>query len=162
MADVKRLASSVLLAAGIVLVFAGLSASLGFTVGGMVASIALIAALLYAGGSWFGAAPPAIAVAGADRVLVFDRTLHIAAGAAPGTPLLSQFPEPLRPEIEVRCRAALGGEHSHFACEHGGRRIQFEIAPVQPMAGAVLYGILIAGTGAPLAAVASRPLTTVA
>ena len=163
MPRVKRLASSLLLASGIALVFAGLSAALGFTVGGMLASIVAIATLLFAAGVWFGAAPPGVvAVAGAEKVIVFDRSLHVAAGAAPGAPLLSQFPAAIRPELEVACRAALRGEHSHVAFEYGGRRITLDVAPVQAIAGAVLYGVVIAGAGTPAAAVAERPLTTVA
>lgn len=162
MARVKRLASSLLLATGIVLVFAGLSAALGFSVAGMVASVAAIATLLYVGAAWFAPPPPAVAPAGSETVIVFDRSLHIAAGATPGTPLLSQFPQALRAEIEAHCRAALRGEHSHFVCEVGGRRVAFDVGPVQTIAGAVLYGVLITGTGARVAALTPQPLTTVA
>ena len=160
---VKRLASSVLLAGGIVFVFAGLSAALGFTAAGMLASIAAIAALLYAGGAWFGGAPPSLATAGGlETVIVFDRSLTIAAGATPGTPLLSHFPEPLRPEIETACRLALRGEHTHFDCDHAGARISFDISPVQSISGMVLYGVLIAGSGVRVAAATAAPIATVA
>lgn len=162
MARVKRLASSLLLATGIVLVFAGLSAALGFSVGGMVASVAVIATLLYAAGVWFGPAPPSVVPSGAETVIVFDRSLHIVAGATPGTPLLTQFPAALRDEVEAHCRAALRGEHSHFTCEIGGRQVAVDIAPIQTIAGAVLYGVLIAGSGTRVPAVSQRPLTTVA
>jgi hypothetical protein len=162
MGVVKRAASSLLLACGIVFVFASLSAALGFSVGGMVASIAVIAALIYAGGAWFGGSASAPLVhAGSETVIVFDRSLRIAAGATPGTPLLSRFPEPLRPEIEMRCRLALKGEHTHFACEHAGLRIFFDIAPVHSIQGVVLYGVLIAGSGLRVPAVSAAPLTTV-
>ena len=53
----RRAGSLVLLAGGLVLIFAGVSAALDFSVGGMVATAAAITALLYAGGVWFGAAP---------------------------------------------------------------------------------------------------------
>jgi hypothetical protein len=53
----KRLISSLLMAAGIVLVFYGFNSALGFTVIGMIASVAAIVSLLYAGGVLFGAAP---------------------------------------------------------------------------------------------------------
>jgi hypothetical protein len=162
MALVKRIVSSVLLASGIVLVFAGLSAALGFTAGGMLASVAAIAALLYAGGVWFGAPPVSLVPAGSDTILVFDRALRVAAGAAPGVSVLSQFPEPIRPEIEVRCRAALRGEHTHFACEHAGKRIAFDIAPVQSLNGMVLYGVVISGSGVRAVSLSTAPLTTVA
>ena len=162
MGVVKRAASSLLLACGIVFLFAGLTAALGFSVVARVVSIAVIATLLYAGGIWSGGAAAPLVPAGSETVIVFDRSLRIAAGAAPGTSLLSRFPEPLRPEIEMRCRLALKGEHTHFDCEHGGARFSFDIAPVQSIHGVVLYGVLITGSGVRLPAATQAPLTTVA
>lgn len=163
MGTVKRLASSVLLAGGIVFVFAGLSAALGFTAAGMVTSIAAIAALLYAGGTWFGGAPQSLATAaGSETVLVFDRSLRITAGGTAGTPLLSHFPEPLRPGLETACRLALRGEHTHFDCDHGGARIFFDISPVQSISGMVLYGVLITSSGVRVPSAAAAPIATVA
>jgi hypothetical protein len=52
----KRLLSSFLMAAGIVLVFYGFTAALGFSLIGMVASFATVVSLLYAGGVLFGSA----------------------------------------------------------------------------------------------------------
>ena len=80
MAPLRRLASSALLVGGLLVVFASISAVLDFSGAGMVASLALIAALLYAGGVWFGSPPSIIPPAGADRVIVFDRALRVAAG----------------------------------------------------------------------------------
>jgi hypothetical protein len=159
---VKRAISSVLLACGIVLVFLGLSAALGFSPAAMVASVAAIAALLYAGGTWFGGAPAQLTTAGAERVIVFDRLLQIVSGAAPGEALLSQFPAPLRPELEVRCRMALRGEHTHFSCEHAGVRVVFDISPVQTVDETVVYGVVISGQGMPIPAATTAPATTVA
>lgn len=150
--------SSILLASGMVFVFVGLSAALGFGTGGVLASIAVIAALLYAGGLWFGGAPAMLVPSGSETVIVFDRSLRIAAGAAPGTPILNQFPAALRPEIEMRCRLALKGEHTHFDCEHAGTRMSFDISPVQSIQGMVLYGVIIAGSGMPVPAVSNAPL----
>lgn len=161
MSNVNRVLSSLVLATGIVLVFAGLSKAMGFTFAGVIASVGAIAALLYAGGAWFGSSP-ALAAGGAQKVIVFDRLLNVTAGAAPGTPLLLLFPEAFRAEIEARCRAALRGEHAHFACEQGGRRVDFDVSPVQPVAGLVLHGLLISGTAVPALVPAQRPLTTVA
>jgi hypothetical protein len=160
MGVVKRAASSLLLAGGVVLVFVGLSAALGSGVVGAVASIAVIATLLYAGGVWFGGVPAPFAAVGGgpEAVIVFDRSLRVAAGAAPGTSLLSQFPQPLRAELEMRCRRALQGEHTHFDCEHGGARISFDISPVQSIAGLVLYGVLITSSGLAVPAPAGAPL----
>lgn len=159
---VKRAVSSVLLACGIVLVFMGLSTALGFTAPGMLASVAAIAALLYAGGAWFGSAPVQLSAAGSETVIVFDRSLHVVAGPATGASILSQFPAPLRPELEMRCRLALRGEHTHFSCEHGGARVAFDISPVHSVNGVILYGVVITGAGMPAPAVTSAPLTTVA
>jgi hypothetical protein len=152
----------VLLACGIVAVFIGLSTALGFTAVGMLASIAGIAALLYAGSVWSGGAPPQLSVAGSETVIVFDRSLRVVAGPATGASLLSQFPAPLRPELEMRCRLALRGEHTHFSCEHAGARIAFDISPVHSINGVVLYGVVITGAGVPVVAVTAAPLTTVA
>ena len=128
----------------------------------VASSAVAIAALFYVGGAWFGGAPAPLVPAGSETVIVFDRSLRVAAGAAPGTPLLSRFPEPLRPEIEMRCRLALKGEHTHFDCEHAGARFSFDIAPVPSIHGMVLYGVLITGSGKRVPAATASPLTTVA
>jgi hypothetical protein len=158
----KRAFPSVLLAAGIVTILAGLTAAFGFTVGGVFASIALVAALLYAGGLWLGVGSASIAAPRAEMVIVFDPSLKITAGPAPGNSVMTQFPEALRPEIEMRCRLALRGEHTHFQCEHGGARLAFDIAPIQSIQGVVLYGVLISGSGIAAPTAAAAPLTTVA
>jgi hypothetical protein len=158
---VNRALSSVLLACGIVLVLTGLSTGLGFTPAGMLASVVAIATLLYAG-IWLGGARPQLRTPGADTVIVFDRLLQVVAGPATGASLLAQFPASIRPELEMRCRMALRGEHTHFSCEHAGSRISFDISPVQSINGLVLYGILITGQGMPIPAVTTAPLTTVA
>jgi hypothetical protein len=162
MLPANRLLSSVLLASGIVLVFAGLSAALGFTAPGMIASIAVITTLLYAGSVWF-ATPPTLAIpAGAETVLVFDRELHVAAGPGAGTPLLTRFPPDLRPELEVRCSAALRGESHRFVCDSKDARLVFETAPVASVTGVVVFGTLIVSTGISAPSITGRPVTTVA
>ena len=158
----KRALSSLLLACGLVTILAGLSTAFGFTPLGLLASVSLVAALLYAGGLWFGGAPSSIAAPGADLVIVFDRSLKVTAGPAPGTSVGMQFPEPIRSEIEMRCRLALRGEHTHFECEHSGARFAFDIAPVQSIRGVVLYGVLIGGSGIAAPANAPAPAATVA
>ena len=162
MGPAKRLASSVLLAAGIVLLFFGLSRAMGFSAPALVISMVAIAALLYAGGAWFGGAPASVATAGSELVIVFDRSLKVAAGRDPGTSLLLRFPQALRPEVEMRCRLALRGEQTHFECEHAGARLAFDIGPVQSIQGVVMYGVLISGSGIVAPATAREPLTTVA
>jgi hypothetical protein len=159
---VKRAVSSVLLACGIVLVFFGLSAALGFTPVGVVASVAAIAALLYAGAAWYGGVPGQLTAPGADKVLVFDRLLQVVSGAATGASLLAQFPAAIRPELESRCRMALRGEHTHFSCEQAGARIAFDISPVQTVNGIVIYGVVVSGPGRPNPSVVTAPVTTVA
>jgi hypothetical protein len=159
MGALKRLAPSLLLAAGLLVVFAGMTAALGFSVSGAIASVAVIGALLYAGGLWFGGPGTRFAPAGAETVIVFDRSLRVAAGPFPGTSLLLQFPDPLRPEIEMRCRLALHGEHTHFDCEHAGARISFDISPVQNVGSAVIYGALVTGGFATAPATAYKSAT---
>src|SRR5688572_22015367 len=99
MAPLSRVASSVLFALGVALVLIGLSAALGFSIAGGIASAAAVASLLYAGGVWFGdkgdlLAPP---------VLVFDRDLCITGGPHAGRPVVSRFSPSIRDEIERRC-----------------------------------------------------------
>ena len=53
MDQIRRVTSGILLGAGIALVLAGLSAALGSTIPAILASLAVVAALLFAGGVWF-------------------------------------------------------------------------------------------------------------
>jgi hypothetical protein len=133
-----RAGSSVLLAGGVVLVFAGLSAAMGFSMSGMFASTAAIAALLYAGGVWFGEGPRAD-----PAVVLFTPTLVIASGPLAGRPLAEMYPEAIRREIESRCRSALGGQTSCFSCEPGG---DFQATAVRSADGAVIFGLLLSGS----------------
>lgn len=151
-----------LLAAGIVTILSGLTAAFGFTLIGFLAGTALVIALLYAGALWFGGAGSRIAAPGADVVIVFDRSLKVTAGPAPGTSVMTHFPDTLQSEIETRCRLALRGEHTHFECEHEGTRLAFDIAPIQSIQGVVMYGVLISGSGLPALATAPSPAATVA
>jgi hypothetical protein len=143
----KNAASSLLMSAGVALTFLGLSAALGFTAGGMVASAAAVAALLYAGGTWFSR-PSASAPPGSATIVVFDRRLRVVTGASSGVSVSAVFPPSIRSDIETRCEAALRGEPSHFICEHHQSRFVFDVAPVQNVAGVVLFGVLISGAGA--------------
>ena len=162
MAPLNRILSSVLLAAGIVLVFTGLGAALGFTLPGVVASVSAIAALLYAGSTWFGP-PPAVPLSlGAPTVMVFDRDLRVTAGPGAGSGVLSQFPPAIRPEIEIRCRAALAGESTRFVCHTPAARLVIETAPLASTTGIVLYGTLVASSGIGAPTMMPRPLSTVA
>lgn len=149
---VTRFVSSALLATGMILVFAGLSAALGFNPMGMAASLAAIVTLLYAGGTWFGAPTPRQR---REPVIVFDRTLRVACGSASGASVAAQFPESRRGEIEAACAAALTGQSIHFTCEQEGAILGFDAAPVRAADGTVVYGILISGTAAPASAAAA-------
>lgn len=131
-----RLGSYVLLAAGVVLVFAGLTAALGFSTSGVIASVAAIVALLYAGAVWFGTAARADA-----SVLVFTPQLIVAVGPLSGRPVLDLFPARDRTAIDAQCRAAIDGHSSRFSA--AGQT--FDAAPVRGVDGGVVYGILIAG-----------------
>lgn len=133
-----RAGSTVLLAGGIVLVFAGLSAAQGFSMAGMIASTAVIAALLYAGGVWFAEGPRAD-----PAMVLFTPALVIASGPLAGRPVAEMYPETVRREIESRCRAALAGQAAHFSCGAAG---EFHATPVRSADGAVIFGLLLSGS----------------
>lgn len=139
-----RAASSVLFASGIVLVMIGLSAALGFTVVGMVASIAAVGALLYAGGVWFGDKNGLLA----PTVLVFDRELRITGGLFAGKPVSSKFPSTIRDEVERRCAAAIAGQHSRFTYADGSRQRTFDVAPVLSGRPRDIAGVLVESAAA--------------
>ena len=130
-----------LLAGGVVLVFAGLSSALGFSLAGIFASIAAIAALLYAGGVWFGDARRAD-----PTVVLFTPALHVAGGPLAGRPVADLFPAAMRGDIDARCRDALAGTVSHFTCGSGPGRVSFSATPVRDAAGTVTYGLLLSGS----------------
>ena len=156
-ANVKRLVSGVLLVLGVMLVLVGFITALGFTPGGMLASVAAIAALLYAGAIWF-APPPAVRAASpppSTPIVVFDRDQRIVSGDATGQPVAGGFPQIIRPEIERRCAAALAGTSARFACLLDGRTTVFDVLPVRTADGAVLYGILLTTESMPAAIAAS-------
>ena len=136
-----RIASFVLLAGGVLLVFAGLTAALGFSTSGVIASAAAIAALLYAGGVWLGPS------ARADlSVVLFTPELTVAAGPLAGRAVVDLYPLPMRKEIDARCRAAIGGQGQRFTPAAGRT---FEAAPIRSADGAVVYGVLIADAAMP-------------
>ena len=136
-----------LLAGGVFLVFGGMSSALGFSTSGIVASLAAIAALLYAGGVWFGEAPRA----DASHVL-FTPGLSVAGGALQGRRVVDLFEADMTREIEAACRAAIEGRPSRFSCGRGESKQTFEAVPVHGADGRVLYGILLSGAGLEAAA----------
>jgi hypothetical protein len=145
-----RAASLVLLGGGLVLVFAGVASALGFSWWGMLASVAAIVALLYAGGVWFGAAPAAD-----SSVVLFTHTLVVASGPHAGKPIADLYPGANRKALEDGCRAALTGRATRFASASQ----RFAASPVRSQEGAVVYGLLLTGAAA---AVEASSLTPVA
>jgi hypothetical protein len=143
----QRVGSSVLLAGGVILVFAGLASALAFSVSSMITIAAAIVALLYAGGVWFGRVPR-----DAAAVVLFTPQLTVAAGPLAGQALADLFPIPLRKEIDEQCRAALAGESRRFSPVGAGT---FEAVPVRSADGLIVYGILIQGTVTPERAAAA-------
>lgn len=151
----NRAASYTLLAGGLLLVFAGLSSALGFSLSGMLASAAAIVALLYAGGVWFGGASRD------DRsIVLFTRDLTIATGPRAGRPVRDLFPDVPAEEIEARCREALDGHGARFSCGRGSLRRTFNANPVRIEDGLIAYGVLT--SDAATAAITRDRLTPVA
>lgn len=154
MSTSRRLTSSILLATGLALVSTGFSAALGFTLPGFVATLTAVAALLFAGATWFGGGAAAPAAAAPASCLVFDRTLRIVAGGAIGQPVTAGFSELLRAEIDRQCTAALSGRSVRFPCLQNGQLVLFEALPVRDADGAVSYGLLVCGAAEAQGAVA--------
>ena len=154
MAEFKRLASSALLGLGVLLVFFGLNAALGFTPGGAIASLAVIGALLYTGAVWFS--PPAAPQQPAElnAPIVFDGDGRVVSGAERGQALAARFPETLRAEVNQRCAAALAGVAGWIVGDHNGQLVTFEFLPVRSSTGTIVYGLLVISTSvaAPMAA----------
>src|SRR4051812_4473985 len=140
---VRRFASSALLASGLLFVFFGLSAALGFNASGFAASLAVIAALVYSGAVWFAPRLPSTEPLLTTPVL-FDGDGRIAGGPCLGQSLAPQFPGSLRSEVD-RCRsAALAGTPARFSGDLHGRAVAFECLPVRRADGSIVYGILVA------------------
>jgi hypothetical protein len=155
MRRLTRLAALLLSAVGLALVFAGLSHSLGATPPGMLATTAAIAALLYAGGVWFGT--PAL---DGPSILVFNHALAISGGPLAGKPIVSEFPIWMRGEIRRRCEAAIAGEYSRFTCSDGLRSRTFDAAPITNGEGTVVCGVLIEGAAIPAPTLMGEPALT--
>lgn len=147
MAEPRRLAASLLCAGGIALVCAGLTTALGPSPWAILASVAAIVSLLYAGATWFGAAPPSDDTTHRRCLIVFDRDGRVVSGGAIGTPIARQFPEMLQAEIERRCSAALAGVPARFPCLQNGRMVLFDAVPVRAADSSIQYGVLLATEG---------------
>jgi hypothetical protein len=143
MTDIKRVASSTFLALGVLLVFFGLNAALGFTAAGAIASVAVIGALLYTGAVWLAPRPPERAAAQLATPIVFDREGRTVSGAVRGQSLSAQLPQTIRADVSQRCAAALAGIPGHIVCDYQGRPVIFEFLPVRSANGTVVYGLLV-------------------
>ena len=133
-----RAGSLLVLVAGLALVFAGLSAALDFSIAGMAASGAVIAALLYAGGVWFGAPRERLD----QQVVLFTRQLKVASGPSAGRAVSELFPPAMAAVIEEACRQALDGQSRRFAPDPGHA---FIVSPIRSPEGVVVYGVLLSG-----------------
>ena len=143
MAPVRRALSIVLLASGVILVFAGVNVAVGFSVAGVLSSAAAVAALLYSGAVWFGPRP-AGGPPTPETVFVYDRLLNLVSGSRRGASLTSCFPVSVRADLENRCLAALAGTGARFSCGSGSARFDFDAVPVRSADGMIVYGLLIA------------------
>lgn len=150
-----RIVSTILLLAGVGLVFAGMSSALDFSLPGIIATVATIAGLLYAGGVWFGSV-----VSDEPSVLIFDRHLIIVSGAQPGRPVGDLFPLGVRRNVEQQCRDAFDGRSTRFSIPGDADRHRFEVAPIRNADGRVAYGILLSGAMVPM--ISREQLTPVA
>jgi len=135
-----RVGSTVLLAGGVFLVLGGLGSALGFSTSGILASLAAVIALRYAGGVWFGGASSAD-----PSVVVFTPELTIASGALSGRRVADLFEAGMRRDIEVGCREALCGRPFRFSSGTGLSERAFEAAPVRGADGLVICGVLLSG-----------------
>lgn len=123
--------SSLLLAAGIILVFTGVGAALGFTPLGLLASATAVVSLLYAGAMWSRRSAPSHG----RGIILFDPHLEPVAGGE----VLATFADATRRELRTQARAALAGERVRF--EHGQRT--FLATPVVSETGGVLYALVV-------------------
>ena len=140
MTERQQIVSTALLAAGVALVFAGMSSALQFSAAGIVAAVATIAGLLYAGGVWFSGS------VNADRaVVIFDRRLTVVSGGHPGRPVTDSFPLHVRRDLEQRCRDAFDGRSTRFSIPGDTARRRFEVAPIRTADGVIAFGILLPG-----------------
>ena len=136
-----RLLSAALLIPGLLLVFLGVSAAMGFTPAGVAASAAAIAALLYAGAVWGVRVPQPRP--STPPLIVFDRNRRVVTGPGTGEPIELQFASFLRPEVERRCAAALEGVAARFVLLQNGRPAVYDAVPVRGADDAVLFGVLL-------------------
>ena len=146
MANVRRALPFVLLLVGVALISLGLARALGITPYGLVVSLAAIAALLLAGGIWFGASAPRTHVtpaAGDGSPILFDLQGCLVSGPDAGQPVTSLFLEAARLDVERHCVTVLAGRAARFPCVWDGTPIVFQGLPVRSADGVIVYGLLV-------------------
>ena len=146
MTTFKQVLASALFVLGVALVFLGLTATLGFAPGGIVASLGAIAALLYAGAVWFGS-PARRSASGPtpdpNAPSLFDASGRLLCGPAAGQPVASLFDADLRREIDLQCAAALAGTPARFTCMVKGASVVFDVLPVRAADGTIRFGVVV-------------------
>ena len=138
----KQLLSIALLVAGVVLVFAGLTRSVGFSLAGIAASLAAVVALLYSGAVFFGTYPVPHTIT-PDTIFVFDRTFRLVAGVHKGLPIRAVLPAGLPGDLDARCTAVFAGKSERFEYAGSSRPMQAHLVPVRDANGAVQFGMLM-------------------
>src|SRR5262245_29643493 len=135
----KQFLSIGLLAAGVVLVFAGLTRSVGFSLAGITSRIAAVIALLSSGAVFVGARPAPYLV-NSDNTFVFDRTFRLVAGPHKGLPIRAALSRGVPKDLDARCGSVFSGRSEHF--EYAGtsqpiQRISFRcVTPTAPSSSA--------------------------
>lgn len=138
--------STLLLVAGVALVFAGITRAMGLSLGAVIAAAAAIGALLYAGAVWFGRPRERCSA------VIFTRALVVAAGDQAGCAVGDLFPVAMSAEVVARCRAALQGQGSAFTPDGDPAHRTFEAVPIRSADGAIACGLLMIGARLPAAA----------
>jgi hypothetical protein len=150
MSRLKEGLSIGLLVAGVTLVFVGVTRSVGFSLTGIIASLAAVVALLYSGAVFFGASPAAHS-GQRDTIFVFDRTFRLVSGTHKGLPIRAVLSGE---DVESRCSAVFTGKSDRFAYGGTSHPMQVDVVPVRDADGTVVFGMLIV--------IPARPVTPAA
>jgi hypothetical protein len=142
MSRVKEILSIALLVAGVTLVFVGVTRSVGFSLAGIIASLAAVVALLYSGAVFFGASL-APHTEKRDTIFVFDRTIRLVGGAHQGMPIRAVLRGIAEGDLESRCSAVFSGKTDRFAYTAATPPMHVDIVPVRDVDGVVVLGMVI-------------------
>ena len=127
-----------LLTAGAVLVFAGMTRSVGFSFAGITAPRSSRSCI---GCCFFGtyAAPH---VGKRDTIFVFDRTFRLVTGHE-GLPIRAVLPSRSPSDHDARCTAVFGGKSERFEYAVTSQRVQADLVSVCDADGTVQFGMVI-------------------